>query len=182
MRKVVSLLVLVMAMLGGSGAFASVEIGQAAPRLVVPELDGQTFDLSAERGKVVVINFWATWCSPCRDEMPALNAFYRHYHKQGLVIIGLSADRPHDRSEVAQTMESLSYPVAMMRDAKPNGFGSPAILPTTWIVDRDGIVRAMLRPDEIKVTADSLAKAVLPWLSPNPARAAANGSNGAAVP
>ena len=65
-------------------------------------------------------------------------------------------------------MESLSYPVAMMRDAQANGFGSPAILPATWIVDRSGIVRAKLTPDEIKVTGQSLANAVLPWLSPKP--------------
>ena len=79
-------------------AFAVAEVGQPAPALVVPELNGQSFDLSALRGKVVVINFWATWCQPCRQEMPALSAFYRQYHGQGLEMIGLSADRPHERS------------------------------------------------------------------------------------
>ena len=80
-------------------AFAVAEVGQPAPALVVPELNGQSFDLSALRGKVVVINFWATWCPPCRQEMPALSAFYRQYHGQGLEMIGLSADRPHERSD-----------------------------------------------------------------------------------
>ena len=175
-------LTLMIAVLGES-AFASAEIGQPAPALMVTELDGQTFDLSSERGKVVVINFWATWCAPCREEMPALDAFYRHYRERGLVMIGLSADHPHDRSEVAKAMESLSYPVAMMRDAEANGFGSPAILPATWIVDRNGVVRAKLTPDEIKVTGESLAKAVLPWLSPKPpVPTSTNGSNGVAVP
>ena len=83
-------------------AFASVTVGNAAPALVVPELDGQTFDLSALRGKVVIVNFWATWCPPCRKEMPALDAFYRRYHGNGLEMIGVSADRPHDRSDVIQ--------------------------------------------------------------------------------
>ena len=78
------------------------EVGQPAPSLVVQELDGQTFDLSAVRGKVVVVSFWATWCPPCRAEMPVLDAFYRRYHGQGLEMIGLSADRPHDRSDVHQ--------------------------------------------------------------------------------
>jgi len=58
---------------------AAAELGQPAPALVVQELNGQTFDLATLRGKVVVINFWATWCPPCRQEMPALDEFYRRY-------------------------------------------------------------------------------------------------------
>src|SRR5580698_4130159 len=120
-------------------AFAVAEVGQPAPALVVPELNGQTFDLSALRGKVVVINFWATWCQPCRQEMPALNAFYRQHHGQGLEMIGLSADRPHERSEVSKVMQSFSYPAAMLDDVKDDDFGDPTSLPVTYIVDANGI-------------------------------------------
>ena len=165
MRRIVLVLTLTTALLSSSGAFAAAEIGQPAPGLVVKQLDGQTFDLAAQRGNVVVINFWATWCSPCREEMPALDAVYRHYHDKGLVIIGLSADRLHERSYVAKTMQSYRYPAAMMRDAETNGFGSPSELPTTYVVDRDGIVRARLTPDEMKLTETSLASLVLPLLS-----------------
>jgi cytochrome c biogenesis protein CcmG/thiol:disulfide interchange protein DsbE len=183
MRWIISLLTLLMTMLPASaGAFAAAEIGQPAPALVVPELSGDTFDLTSERGSVVIINFWATWCPPCREEMPALDAFYRRYHDKGLVMLGLSADRPHDRSDVAKAMESFSYPAGMMRDAKTNGFGSPATVPTTLVVDRDGILRVRMTADEDKVTEDSLAKAVLPWLSPKPAPAGINGSSGATAP
>jgi cytochrome c biogenesis protein CcmG/thiol:disulfide interchange protein DsbE len=183
MRWIISLLTLLMTMLPASaGAFAAAEIGQPAPALVVPELSGDTFDLTSERGSVVIINFWATWCPPCREEMPALDAFYRRYHDKGLVMLGLSADRPHDRSDVAKAMESFSYPAGMMRDAKTNGFGSPATVPTTLVVDRDGILRVRMTADEDKVTEDSLAKAVLPWLSPKPAPAGINGSTGATAP
>ena len=106
-------------------AFASATVGNSAPALDVPELDGQTFDLSAQRGKVVIVNFWATWCPPCREEMPALDAFYRRYHGQGLEMIGVSTDRPHDRSDVTKVMQSYSYPAAMLDDAKINDFGTP---------------------------------------------------------
>jgi len=163
-----ALLTAIIVGLASRSAFAAAEIGQVAPELIVPELDGQMFNLASERGKVVVINFWATWCPPCREEMPALDAFYRRYRGNGLVMIGVSADRPHDRSEVAKVMKSLSYPVAMMRDAKTNGFGPPSILPTTFIVDGAGIVRAKLTPDETKVSEASLATAVAPLLSSKP--------------
>lgn len=150
-------------------AFASATVGDAAPVLDVPELDGQTFDLSAQRGKVVVVNFWATWCPPCREEMPALDAFYRRYHGQGLEMIGLSADRARDRSDVTKVMQSYSYPAAMLDDAKANEFGTPDTLPMTVVVDGNGVVRAKLTPDQTPVTEKSLSDAVLPLLPQNSA-------------
>ena len=145
-------------------AFASATVGNTAPALDVPELDGQTFDLSAQHGKVVVVNFWATWCPPCREEMPALDAFYRRYHGQGLEMIGVSADRPHDRSDVTKVMQSFSYPAAMLDDAKVNDFGTPDALPMTVVVDGNGVVRAKLTPDQTPVTEKSLSDAVLPLM------------------
>ena len=159
-------------------ALASATVGSAAPALVVPELDGQTFDLGAERGKVVIVNFWAPWCPPCRAEIPALDAFYRRYHGNGLEMIGVSADRPHDRSDVTKMKESLSYPVAMMDDATVNDFGPPNTLPITFVVDGNGILRAEFTPDQTPVTEKTLSDAVLPLLPQNPAtNAAANPAN-----
>src|SRR5580704_18253304 len=112
MRATISAIVLCGAIIAfamivrAQSAFAVAEVGQPAPALVVPELNDQTFDLSALRGKVVVINFWATWCQPCRQEMPALTAFYRQYHSKGVEMIGISADRPHERSNVNKVMQS----------------------------------------------------------------------------
>ena len=143
---------------------AAGELGQPAPSLVVQELNGQTFDLTALRGKVVVINFWATWCPPCRQEMPALDAFYRRYHGEGLEMIGLAANRVHERSDVAKMMDSFSYPTAMLRDCKSNGFNDPTELPITYIVDAQGVVRAKLVPDQTPVTEQSLTQAIVPLL------------------
>lgn len=132
-------------------AFASTTVGDAAPALVVPELDGKAFDLSAQRGKVVIVNFWATWCPPCREEMPALDAFYRRYHGKGVDMIGVSMDRPHDRSDVTKVMQSLSYPAAMMDDATVNDFGPPNVLPVTFVVDGSGVLRAKFTPTRIRL-------------------------------
>jgi peroxiredoxin len=151
-----------------SGAQAATAIGQPAPALAVAELGGQPFDLGALRGKVVVVNYWATWCPPCREEMPALDAFYRAYHARGVEMIGLSADRPRDRDAAVKMMQSFAYPAAMMRDAKPNGFGAPESLPVTYVIDAEGVVRAKLQPDQTVVTEQGLADLVLPLLPPQP--------------
>jgi cytochrome c biogenesis protein CcmG/thiol:disulfide interchange protein DsbE len=159
----------------GPLARAATDVGQTAPALVVPELDGQVFDLSALRGKVVVVNFWATWCPPCREEMPALDAFYRQYRGQGLVMIGVSADRPRDRSDVSKVMQSFSYPAAMLDDAKVNDFGTPNALPLTVVVDANGVVRAKLTPDQAPVSEKNLIAAVLPLLpAKSPAQTSAS--------
>jgi cytochrome c biogenesis protein CcmG/thiol:disulfide interchange protein DsbE len=150
--------------IGVSCAFADSTLGQQAPALVIEELNGKTFDLAAQRGKVVIVNFWATWCPPCRKEMPALDAFYRRYKREGLEMIGLSADRPHDRSDVVKVMQSFSYPAAMLEDAKSDGFGDPSELPVTFVVDAQGLIRAKFTPDEKPLTEQSLAASVLPLL------------------
>jgi cytochrome c biogenesis protein CcmG/thiol:disulfide interchange protein DsbE len=146
-------------------AWSVTDVGQPAPPLVAAELDGRNFDLAAFRGKTVIVNFWATWCVPCRTEMPVLDAFYRRYHDRGLEMIGLSADRPRDRGDVVKVMQAFSYPAAMLKDAKVNGFGAPEALPVTYVIGADGRVSAKFRPDETGVTEQKLDDAVLPLLS-----------------
>ena len=102
---------------------AAPEIGKAAPALVITELNGQTFDLAKLRGKVVLVNYWATWCAPCRKDMPKLDAFYRSHHQQNLEIIGISVDRQGDLAKVRKVMASLAYPVAILKDITVDGFG-----------------------------------------------------------
>ena len=89
-------------MFGYGPAQAAPSMDQPAPALVVTQLDGQTFDLSKLRGKVVLVNYWATWCAPCRKEMPTLDTFYRRYHEQGLEMIGISIDLPRELAKCAR--------------------------------------------------------------------------------
>ena len=139
------------------------EIGRPAPALIVQRLDGTRFDLAALRGKVVILNYWATWCAPCRAEMPVLEAFYRRYAEQGLVLLGLSVDDAHDRRAVADVMRQFSYPAALASDAKPDGFGPPLAVPTTLVIDSAGIVRARLMSGAA-VSTESLTQLVVPLL------------------
>jgi thiol-disulfide isomerase/thioredoxin len=85
-------------------ALAAPEMDQPAPPLIATALDGQTFDLAKLRGKVILVNFWATWCAPCRREMPVLDAFYRHYREQGLELIGISVDFARDRAKMRKVL------------------------------------------------------------------------------
>ena len=146
-------------------AAAPPTVGQPAPQLIVPQLDGHEFDLAKLRGKVVLVNVWATWCSPCRVEMPTLNALYRRYHSRGLDLLGLSIDEAPDAGQVQQVMRQFSYPAALASKARANGFGDPIAVPITYVIDGQGVIRAELQAEGPSgVSEQALAQAVLPLL------------------
>lgn len=140
-------------------------VGQPAPPLVVPQLDGHEFRLASLRGKVVLVNIWATWCSPCRVEMPTLDAFYRRYRSRGLDILGLSIDEAPDVANVRRVMRQFSYPGALASAARIDGFGEPIAVPVTYVIDAQGVIRAQLQAEGPSgVSRQALERAVLPLL------------------
>jgi peroxiredoxin len=143
---------------------AAPKTGDRAPALVLPTIDGKTVDLAALKGKVVVVNFWATWCPPCRVEMPALDAWYRARRAQGIEVIGVSADKPRDRAQVKTVMAPFAYPAGLMSDAKADGFDAPRAYPMTYVIDRQGVVRAVVTPDDGALTGAMLDKLTAPLL------------------
>ena len=147
--------------LAGS-AFATPKVGTPAPNFVGQTVDGQPLDLATFRGHVVLVNLWATWCPPCRAEMPMLDAYAKAHQAEGVVMIGLSADRHRDIGDVRKVMSAFSYPAAMLSDAKINEIGSPAALPETLVIDQHGIVRAILINSDRPLTADALNAALGP--------------------
>jgi thiol-disulfide isomerase/thioredoxin len=117
-------------------------IGQPAPQIVRPALDGHPVDLSALRGKVVLLNFWATWCAPCQAEMPVFSGWQRKYAAQGLQVVGISMD--DDPAPVRRLVArlKLNYPVAMGDEKMGARYGGVLGLPLTFLVGKDGKIRA----------------------------------------
>ena len=146
--------------------------GQQAPALAGHSFSGEAFDLSALRGRVVVLNLWASWCEPCRAEMPLLDALQRDYRDRGVVVLGLSADDRHDRKDALKAAQGVGYMTGMLAEITNNGFGSPQVLPLTYVIDRAGTVTAVLRANRGPVSVDQLHSAVEQALAgPTPATA-----------
>jgi cytochrome c biogenesis protein CcmG/thiol:disulfide interchange protein DsbE len=114
-----------------------------APAWQLQDLDGKTVQLSDFKGKVVVLDFWATWCPPCRGEIPDFIALQNQYKDQGLVVVGVSLDQggPGVVSSFAKT-EGMNYPVVMGTDDVAALYGDIQAIPTTFVIDRTGKVVA----------------------------------------
>jgi cytochrome c biogenesis protein CcmG, thiol:disulfide interchange protein DsbE len=116
-------------------------VGQRAPALRLPQLGGGTIDLATLRGKPVWVNFMATWCPPCRDELPLMGGFAARYADKGLVVVAV--DVKEDEASVASFMTSLnaSIPVGLDADGKAQATWRAAALPVHFWIDSQGVVR-----------------------------------------
>src|SRR5437870_6123278 len=112
---------------------------EPGPDFELKSLDGRTVKLSDFHGKVVVLNFWATWCAPCRVETPWLVDLYRQYKEQGLEVVGVSMD-DGDQEQVADFVKEMgiNYTVLMGSHAVGDAYGGLRFLPQTFFIGRDG--------------------------------------------
>lgn len=119
-----------------TGALAA---GTPAPALAAPRLDGAAFDLTAERGKVVLVDFWASWCEPCRRELPVLEQLHKQHAAAGLVVVGVSVDEQRSDAEAfLKEQIQVSFPIVFDADRSLGKTWSPPKMPTVYLVDRDG--------------------------------------------
>jgi peroxiredoxin len=116
--------------------------GKAAPDFSLQTLDGKTLKLSDLRGKAVVLNFWATWCSPCKAEMPWFVDFQKQYGPEGLQIVGVAMD-DSAKDEIAKFAKDMgvNYPVVLGKETLADQYGGVEFLPTTFYIDRSGNIQ-----------------------------------------
>jgi cytochrome c biogenesis protein CcmG/thiol:disulfide interchange protein DsbE len=135
--------VLVFVFSAGTVVAEPLDPGAQAPAWKLQDLDGKTVQLSDFKGKVVVLDFWATWCPPCREEIPDFIALQKQYKNKGLVVVGVSLDQggPGVVSSFAKT-EGMNYPVVMGNDDVATQYGDIQAIPTTFVIDRSGKVVA----------------------------------------
>ncbi len=117
--------------------------GFRAPDFTLDALVGEKVTLSDLRGKIVVVNFWATWCLPCRVETPALQKSFEQYNDPGVVILGVNLTNQDLLSDVTIFVEEfdLTYPILLDRDGQVGLLYQINGIPTTFFIDRDGIIR-----------------------------------------
>ena len=142
---------------------------QRAPTLSFKDINGKTIRLSDFKGNVVLLNFWATWCTPCRAEIPDLVKIQRRYRARGLRILGITYP-PEQTSEVRSFMRELkiNYPVIIGSKENKQTFTRSEILPLTVIIDRQGKIRGLIEgvmySDEFDEKIKPLLLVTLSWL------------------
>ena len=116
-------------------------------------------------GEVTIVHFWATWCAPCRIEMPVLDAYYRKHHAQGLALLAISIDQGVSTGKLQQVTAKFAFPVARVDDVRMPRRGIPAALPVTRVYDRSGrLVFATKGDGRSTVDAATLERVVTPLL------------------
>ncbi len=124
-----------------AGAEQDTNIGNLAPDFQLPDLDGQSISLSNLRGKPVLINFWATWCPPCRAEMPYLQEIFEEWSGKSLVVLAINVGESHSKVEEFMQSNNLSLPVLLdIKQAVAIKYNIQ-FFPTTFFIDKDGIIQ-----------------------------------------
>jgi len=116
-------------------------VGQVAPDFTLKDMQGQTVTLSQFRGKVVILNFWATWCPPCREEMPSMQRLYRNLESKGLVLLAVNVEK-NGKGAVSQFLQKTPYTFPILLDGESvvqNTYGVFRF-PESFIIDRNGVV------------------------------------------
>jgi cytochrome c biogenesis protein CcmG, thiol:disulfide interchange protein DsbE len=141
-----------------------------APTVTLKDLNDSDVNLQQYTGKVVLVNFWATWCAPCKSEIPLLIGLHEKYGSRGFEILGLSMDEDgkkavqpfldKERFDVGGQKEAINYPIAFANDSIAEKFGGVIGLPTSLLITRDGkVIRRIVGPvdkDDISKDIESL--------------------------
>lgn len=136
-------LLLLMLLMPRSGADISLSPGEMAPDFTLQSLDGEMVRLSDLRGQPVVLNFWASWCTPCRREMPHFEALYSKYREAGLKIYGINLGESAVAAADFQRRTGFTFPVLLDSDDRVQTDYRILPIPATFFIDRQGVIRAV---------------------------------------
>lgn len=147
-----------------SYAGADLELGKAVDFFQITTLDGTKITPVRQQGRVLVVNLWATWCAPCREEMPAIDAFYKKYRHRDVDVVAISVDDRGELESVIKVMASYSFQAALALDSDLGSLGRIRHVPATFVIDRGGILRRNGWKEAGVVDLMTLEKTVRPLL------------------
>jgi cytochrome c biogenesis protein CcmG, thiol:disulfide interchange protein DsbE len=141
----------------------SAQVGFAAPEFALPSSTSATASLSAQSGKVVMINLWASWCPPCRAEMPAVQNVYVKYRDAGFVVLAVNVTNQDDESAALAFARSLglTFPILFDRSGTASRDYRLNSLPTSYFVGRDGVIREIVIGGATQAAIESRVKRLL---------------------
>ncbi|MGH7259634.1 MAG: TlpA disulfide reductase family protein [Nitrospiraceae bacterium] len=148
-----------------SSKYEPPKVGKVAPDFALVDLNDKPVRLSDLRGKVVFLNFWATWCKPCKEEMPSMEVLHKNFEKDGLVVLAVSIDRVTTTKDIPPFIKSmnLSFPVLIDSWGKTDMPYKRMGVPETFIIDQQGVIREIVigprdwtRLDSLNVLMDLL--------------------------
>lgn len=136
-----TLILIAATLLPAAVAWAAVQPQQAAPDFTLKRAEGGNLRLAEQRGQVVLINFWASWCGPCRIEMPHLNKLHDKYKAGGFMVLGVNIDDDPRNAMAGATKLGITFPVLLDGDKRVAKLYDLSTMPTTLLIDRDGTLR-----------------------------------------
>jgi cytochrome c biogenesis protein CcmG, thiol:disulfide interchange protein DsbE len=142
----------------------ALRVGERAPPATLVALDGQRIATSDLLGRVVILTFWATWCGPCRQELPLLSSYATQHAADGLTVLGFGLDSPEeDLHKVRQVAQSLSFPVGLLANSSLPDYGRIWRIPVNFTINREGqLIDNGWKEKDSTWTAERLERVVTP--------------------